>query len=372
MDADELASLTQKLSMATKNMREEAKQREDELAATSARVTKECQAMRVQAQADCDGLRAAGEAEMTMMLTVAHEEVTAMKEKSEKEKEEWEEEKRGIALVHRYGEETVTFSIGGTPFSMYTKNLEKRQNSKTLLAQLLNGRHKIEAGSTNEPIFIDRDSHMFRYLAIYLRSPEQFRLPKEPSEIEQMVVEALSYNMPPAFYGKLEGESVVRFTDFSIDSIHLPDPTAAWDQSMSLAMFDDEEAPVILHFDGKSEGIIQFNSGEPFVKLQIRNGMGMRFSIQALEDGVWEQVADYRLKKTGWNDVIEWEPRKTHAVAWRLVLKKNTNKNWLQNFRWWKLRETTTWEPHAWAKAYLSEADVLGLRKTALHDFHHG
>jgi len=373
MDADELAALTEKLAIATKSMRDEAKQRQAELAASAKTVARECEKMREEAEAECEEMRNNGEKEITATLRAAYEEVTSMKQKHQDERNDWEDEKRSRGVGGEpFQDDTVTFSVGGTNYSMYASSLRKRQNAKTLLALLLSGRHEVEGGSTSNPIFIDRDPHLFRYIMQYLRNPDQFRLPKDESEIEQLVVEAVAYIMPPAFFGKLVGESIEKFIKFGVDSIEIPKPTKSWNQHLALTLFDDDEAPTIIHFDGKNDGIIQFNVDENFVRLQIRNGSGMKFDIEAMEKGKWQKVAEYKLKKSGWNDPVGWEPRRAHPAAWRLVLKKNTEKNWLQNFRWWKMREQTTWEPHSWAKKNLSEAEVARLRGNALYDFHHG
>jgi len=363
MDADELARLTKKLSVATKTMREEAKEREAEQQAQLAVVARECLEMRRGAEAQCDGLRAAAEPEITEMITAAHEEVRAMSEQTTQEKAEWKNELKAVSLVHRSDDEIVTFSVGGTHFSMYSSNFRKRQNSKTLLAQMLS-RHESES-DLSEPIFIDRDAHTFRYIMQFIRSPDQFRIPKDVHELEQLIVEAMAYSMPPSFYGTIKDEPVELFTDWHEDSVYLPNPNKSWNQSLSVNMFDDNEAPVIIHFDGQNDGIIQFNVGEPFIKLQIRNGLGMRFSVEALEDGVWEQVADVTLTKSAWNPLIEWKPRRHPAVAWRLVLKKNTDKQWLQNFRWWKVRSKASWTPFDWAQKHLSKAQIKKIRDDA-------
>eukprot|EP00808_Paulinella_micropora_P001623 g1918.t1 len=234
--------------------------------------------------------------------------------------------------------------IGGQRFATYLSVLQSPKARGTVLGALFSGRHELE--EKGEPVFIDRDPFVFRYILNYLRNPKACRFPDNVTEQDALFDDAQYYCLPHDFFCAcsetgsclIEGgpvpSSYWRGNQIVISGAGgTPSDDTGW-----LALMN-ESLPSNLHFDGKSSGSITFQTALPLCGLEVNNGNGMSFEIQAQEEGKWVCVASMNLTSNGWNAKVSWAPRQKTPQSWKLVLKKNTSDRYLQAFRWYQLQE---------------------------------
>eukprot|EP00808_Paulinella_micropora_P008719 g29438.t1 len=255
------------------------------------------------------------------------------------EREEWKGEKKRITAIHRFGDEKVVLDVGGQRFATYLHVLQSPLARETLLGALFSGRHKLETNP--EPVFIDRDPFVFRYILNFLRSPQTCTFPRDPAQQEELFREAQYYCMPHEFFcscnesGKsCMGEEVYR--GWKADDIFVANSSHTPSTGNVLKLLDDT-TPDILAFDKKSSGSIFFNKALPFTALELNHGAGMSFDVQVLEKGQWKTLASTTLTSDSWSSRITWAPRKARPEGWKLVLTNNTSTRYLRGFRWYAI-----------------------------------
>eukprot|EP00457_Paulinella_chromatophora_P008315 gb/GEZN01008346.1/.p1 GENE.gb/GEZN01008346.1/~~gb/GEZN01008346.1/.p1 ORF type:complete len:363 (-),score=49.85 gb/GEZN01008346.1/:224-1312(-) len=279
------------------------------------------------------------------LLEEAETRAAQIVEKAEEEREEWKQEKKRIAAIHQFEKENpkVVLDVGGQTFATHLSVLRSSLAETTLLGALFSGRHPLEG--KNEPVFIDRDHFVFRYILNFLRDPARCRFPRDKTEQEELFQEAQYYCLPHEFFCscdpvdpcnseeiKTKGEKP--FSSWKTDNIIISGASHTPANGATLRLVDDS-LPSVLAFDNRTSGSIEFRVPVSFYGVEMYNGDGMSFDVELQEknSNVWVTVVAITLSGDRWNS-ISWEDRPCKPQSWRLSLTNNTAKKYLQGFRW--------------------------------------
>jgi hypothetical protein len=127
---------------------------------------------------------------------------TAARAQMDKDKEDWENEKKSIARTHHFENNDIKLDIGGLCFSTSLTTLTRFPD--TMIGAMFSGRHYLKKNDAGA-FFIDRDGTHFRHILNFLRSPENYMLTLESNLKEELEGEAEFYGLkdrmfPARFY----------------------------------------------------------------------------------------------------------------------------------------------------------------------------
>lgn len=109
----------------------------------------------------------------------------------DKDKEEWEKEKKSIARTHHFENNEIKLDIGQC-FTTTLTTLTRFPD--TMIGAMFSGRHDLKRNDAGA-YFIDRDGIHFRHILNFLRSPENHVLKLESNLKEELENEAGFYGL---------------------------------------------------------------------------------------------------------------------------------------------------------------------------------
>jgi hypothetical protein len=116
----------------------------------------------------------------------------ATHEQMDKDKEEWEKEKKSIARTYHFENNEIKLDIGGQCFTTTLTTLTRFPD--TMIGAMFSGRHNLKKNDAGA-YFIDRDGIHFRHILNFLRSPENHVLKMESNLKEELENEAEFYGL---------------------------------------------------------------------------------------------------------------------------------------------------------------------------------
>mmetsp|Transcript_2752 Transcript_2752/g.9728 ORF Transcript_2752/g.9728 Transcript_2752/m.9728 type:complete len:661 (+) Transcript_2752:204-2186(+) len=197
LEAREKALLTREKRLKEKTRKAEGKLKEGEI-----RVSQQVRRQLEQAKEECEGMRAQAQAIVEKAMESARKGAVEELAAARKEIANWESEKKRISKAHKFNSEKIVLDVGGRKFSTTRDTLVGPSAEGTALAAMFSGRHALRADKDGT-VLIDRDGRAFQHILNYLRSPEDFQVPHDEAEYQQLLLDAEFYRMPQALFEKL-------------------------------------------------------------------------------------------------------------------------------------------------------------------------